>query len=129
MKTVLSALAAIVVAFAPFAAGAAEDQAAGSLQVAEAKLGKGVQDRQITEEATTFAVNDKVYLWLKVTGGPAELKVNWKIDDQTDAVSLKIGGSPWRTWSTKTAFKAGDWTVTVTDAGGQVLKEMKFTVQ
>ena len=62
MKTVLSAFAAIVVAFAPFAAGAA-DQAAGSLQVAEAKLGKGVQDRQITEEATTFAVNDKVYLW------------------------------------------------------------------
>ena len=128
MKTVLSALAALVVAFAPFVAGA-EDQAAGSPQVAEAKLGKGVQDRKITEEATTFAVNDKVYLWLKVTGGPAELKVNWKVDDQTDSVTLKIGGNPWRTWSTKTAFKAGDWTVTVTDAGGQVLKEMKFTVQ
>lgn len=102
---------------------------AEGLQVVDAKLGKGVQDRQITEEATTFAVNDKVYLWLKVTGGPAELKVNWKIDDQTDAVTLKIGGNPWRTWSTKTAFKAGDWTVTVTDADGQALKEMKFTVQ
>jgi hypothetical protein len=128
MKTVLSALAAIVVALAPFASGA-EDQPVGSLQVAEAKLGKGVQDRKITEEATTFAVNDKVYLWLKVAGGPAELKVNWKVDDQTDSVALKIGGNPWRTWSTKTAFKAGDWTVTVTDADGQVLKEMKFTVQ
>ena len=128
MKTVLSALAALVVAFAPLAAGA-EDQPAGSLQVAEAKLGKGVQDRKITEEATTFAVNDKVYLWLKVAGGPAELKVHWKVDDQTDTVTLQIGGNPWRTWSTKTAFKAGDWTVTVTDAGGQVLKEMKFMVQ
>jgi hypothetical protein len=128
MKTVLSALAALVVAFAPLAAGA-EDQPAGSLQVAEAKLGKGVQDRKITEEATTFAIDDKVYLWLKVAGGPAELKVNWKVDDQTDTVTLKIGGNPWRTWSTKTAFKAGDWTVTVTDAGGQVLKEIKFTVQ
>ena len=128
MKTVLSALAAIVVALAPFAAGA-EDQPAGSLQVAEAKLGKGVQDRKITEEASTFAIDDKVYLWLKVAGGPAELKVNWKVDDQTDSVPLKIGGNPWRTWSTKTAYKAGDWTVTVTDAGGQVLKEMKFTVQ
>ena len=128
MKTVLSTLVAIVIAVAPFVAGA-EDQAAGSLQVTEAKLGKGVQDRKITEEATTFAVNDKVYLWLKVTGGPAELKVNWKVDDQTDSVALKIGGNPWRTWSTKTAFKAGDWTVTVTDAGGQALKEMKFTVQ
>ena len=128
MKIVLSAFAAVVLAFASFAARA-EDQAAGSLQVAEAKLGKGVQDRQITEEATTFAVNDKVYLWLKVTGGPADLKVNWTIDDQTDAVTLKIGGDPWRTWFIKTAFKAGDWTVTVTDADGQALKEMKFTVQ
>jgi len=40
-----------------------------------------------------------------------------------------VGGNPWRTWSSKTAFKAGDWTVTVTDAGGNTLKELKFTVQ
>jgi hypothetical protein len=42
---------------------------AEGLEVADAKLGKGVQDRNITEEATTFAVNDKGYLWLKLTGG------------------------------------------------------------
>jgi hypothetical protein len=100
------------------------------LQVADAKLGKGVQDRNITEEATTFAVNDKVYLWLKLTGaGSDAVKVNWKVDDSTDTVTLKVGGSPWRTWSSKTAWKAGDWTVTITDAGDQVLKELKFTVQ
>jgi len=100
------------------------------LQVADAKLGKGVQDRNITEEATTFAVNDKVYLWLKLTGaGSDAVKVNWKVGDSTDTVTLKVGGSPWRTWSSKTAWKAGDWTVTITDAGDQVLKELKFTVQ
>jgi hypothetical protein len=100
------------------------------LQVADAKLGKGVQDRNITEEATTFAVNDKVYLWLKLTGtGSDAVKVNWKVGDSTDTVTLKVGGSPWRTWSSKTAWKAGDWTVTVTDASDQVLKELKFTVQ
>ncbi len=103
---------------------------AEGLQVADAKLGKGVQDRNITEEATTFAVNDKVYLWVKLTGGGADaVKVNWTVGDSTDTVTLKVGGSPWRTWSSKTAWKAGDWTVTVTDAGDQVLKELKFTVQ
>jgi hypothetical protein len=103
---------------------------AEGLQVADAKLGKGVQDRNITEEATAFAVNDKVYLWVKLTGsGSDAVKVNWKVGDSTDTVTLKVGGSPWRTWSSKTAWKAGDWTVTITDASDQVLKELKFTVQ
>jgi hypothetical protein len=75
-------------------------------------------------------VNDKVYLWVKLTGsGSDAVKVNWKVGDNTDTVTLKVGGSPWRTWSSKTAWKAGDWTVTITDASDQVLKELKFTVQ
>jgi hypothetical protein len=103
---------------------------AEGLQVADAKLGKGVQDRSITEEATTFAVNDKVYLWLKLTGGGSDpVKISWKVGDSVDTVTLKVGGSPWRTWSSKTAWKAGDWTVTISDASDQVLKELKFTVQ
>lgn len=103
---------------------------AEGLQVADAKLGKGVQDRNITEEASTFAVNDKVYLWLKLTGGGSDpVKVSWKVGDSVDTVTLKVGGNPWRTWSSKTAWKAGDWTVTISDASDQVLKELKFTVQ
>jgi DUF2914 family protein len=103
---------------------------AEGLQVVDAKLGKGVQDRQITEEATTFAVNDKVYLWLKIAGGPADgVKVNWKLGDKVEPYTLKVGGNPWRTYASKTAYKPGEWTVTVTDANDQVLKEMKFTVQ
>ena len=103
---------------------------AEGLQVADAKLGKGVQDRNITEEATSFALNDKVYLWLKLTSGGADpVKVSWKVGDSVDTVTLKVGGSPWRTWSSKTAWKAGDWTVTISDASDQVLKELKFTVQ
>jgi hypothetical protein len=124
MKKVISLLTLVGLAALPQVA------LSEALQVADAKLGKGVQDRQITEEASTFAVNDKVYLWLKLTGGPAEgVHVNWKVGDSTDTVALKVGGNPWRTWSNKTAWKAGDWTVTVTDAGGQVLKEMTFKVQ
>ena len=103
---------------------------AQGLQVVDAKLGKNVHDRAITEEASNFAVNDKVYLWLKLTGtGSDAVKVSWKVGDSTDTVTLKVSGSPWRTWSSKTAWKAGDWTVTVSDSSDQVLKELKFTVQ
>jgi Protein of unknown function (DUF2914) len=124
MKKLISLLALAALAAIPVAA------LSEGLQVADAKLGKGVQDRMITDEASTFALNDKVYLWLKLTGGPADaVSVNWKVGDSTDTVSLKVGGDPWRTWSSKTAWKAGDWTVTVTDAGGQVLKEMSFKVE
>lgn len=110
-------------------AGAQEMETMSALTVAEAKLGKGVQDREIVNDTTTFALNDRVYLWLRVTGGPADsITVTWKTGDQSHSSKLNIGGSPWRTWSYKTAYTAGDWTVTVSDAAGNVLKEMAFTV-
>ena len=124
MKKLIPLLALLTSTFV-FATASAE-----GMQVADAKLGKGVQDRNITEEATSFALNDKVYLWLKLTGGGTDpVKVSWKVGDSVDTVTLKVGGNPWRTWSSKTAWKAGDWTVTISDASDQVLKELKFTVQ
>lgn len=107
-----------------------DQEPASKLVVAEAKLGKGVQEREIVDETTTFTLNDRVYLWLRVTGGPADsISVTWKTGDQSYSSKLNIGGSPWRTWSYKTAYTAGDWTVTVTDADGNVLKEMAFKVE
>jgi len=124
MKRVLS-WCALALLLTPLAA-----LSQASLTVAEAKLGKGVQDRQISEEATTFAVNDKAYVWLRLTGGPSEpIQITWKSGDHTDTLPLKVGAATWRTWSSKTLWKAGDWTVTVSDANGQVLKEIAFTVQ
>jgi hypothetical protein len=103
---------------------------AAGVQVAEAKLGTGVQDRMVTGEATSFAVNDKVYVWLKLTGGPSDdIKVTWKMGDYSDSTALKVGGDPWRTWANKTVFKAGAWTVMVTDAAGATLKELTFDVK
>jgi DUF2914 family protein len=98
--------------------------------VTDAKLGRNVVDREITDETTTFAVGEKAYLWLRVEGGTGEtLKVIWKIDNQEYPVDLPIGGSPWRTWATKTLHLAGDWTVTVTDAAGNTLNEATLKVQ
>jgi len=123
MKGLMGLVAAAVLMFASVAASAQ------SLEVSDAKLGKGVQDREIVDEATTFAVNEKAYLWLRVTGGPGDINVTWSSGDHTDIVPLSIGGSSWRTWANKTLWQAGDWTVTVTDSGGQVLEEITFQVQ
>lgn len=124
---VLLAVAAVSLAATP--AGRQAGAATASIQVAEAKLGKSVENKDIKDEATTFAVGDKVFLWLKVTGGPGDIKVNWKMGDSTAEVSLNVAGNPWRTWSSRTVSKAGSWTVTVTDASGATLKELTFTVQ
>ena len=124
MKRMLHLLAVALLLF-PLAA-----LSQGGLTVADAKLGKGIQDREITEEATAFAVNDKAYVWLRLTGGPSDpVQVTWASGDHTDTVSLKVGAASWRTWSSKTLWKAGEWTVTVADADGNVLKELAFSVQ
>jgi hypothetical protein len=131
MKRLLSIIVVMAFAAVSLTARPADPQgaAAAGLQVADAKLGKSIENREIKDESSTFAVGEKATLWMKVTGGPGEVKVNWKVGDVTDTVTLNIGGDPWRTWSTKTLHKAGSWTATVTDAGGATLKEMTFTVQ
>ncbi len=98
--------------------------------VTDAKLGRNVVDREVTDETTTFAVGEKAYLWLRVEGGTGEtLTVVWRVNDLEFPVELSIGGSPWRTWATKTLHIAGDWTVTVSDAAGNTLNEATLKVQ
>jgi len=99
-------------------------------KVIEAKLGKSIVDRQVADETTTFAPGEKAYLWMKVENAAGEtLTVTWKINDQTYPATLDIGGSPWRTWASKTLHLAGEWTVTVTDAAGATLNESRFVVK
>jgi len=100
------------------------------LKITEAKLGKDVKDRVLVDEDSTFALNERAFLWIRVTGGPSDsITVTWKAGEDIYPTKLNIGGSPWRTWSYKTLAKAGQWTVTVTDAAGNVLKEMSFNVE
>ncbi len=124
------ALSAIVLLFLGQVLLPAQEKQAKNLKVTEAKLGKDVQNKRIVDTTTTFALNEKAYLWLKILGGPADsITVTWKNGDQSYPSKLNIGGNFWRTWSYKTLAAPGDWTVTVTDAEGNVLKEMKFVVQ
>ncbi len=105
-------------------------QALADAAVTEAKLGKSVVDRNVTNEATEFSVGEKAFFWMKVEGAADQtLTVTWIQGDNKYPVELKVGGSPWRTWSSKTLQSAGAWSVTVSDSSGKVLKEMTLTVK
>jgi hypothetical protein len=128
MKRSLVSLAVVVFFLAPSLLPAQEKETK-ELKVVQAQLGKDVQNKHIVDTTTTFTVNEKAYLWMRLTGGPADsITVTWKTGDQSYPSKLNVGGSPWRTWSYKTLYTPGDWTVTVTDATGNSLKEMSFKV-
>jgi Protein of unknown function (DUF2914) len=99
-------------------------------KVAEVKTGKSIAERKIADESTTFSLGEQAYLWLKVEGAAGEtLIVTWTHGDQSFPVTLNVGGTPWRTWSSKKLHLAGEWTVTVTDTAGAKLNESKITVK
>jgi len=119
-----------LIVFSSFLSAQESEVKSKDIQIVDVKLGKDVKDRVLVDEDSTFALNMKVFLWLKVTGATSEtLTITWKQGEKSYTTTLNIGGSPWRTWANKTLAKAGDWTVTITDASGNVLKEMSFKVQ
>ncbi|MGO9482253.1 MAG: hypothetical protein ACLP05_10810, partial [Candidatus Kryptoniota bacterium] len=79
-------------------------KAQAGLKVVELKLGTGVQDKQIVGEDSTFALNGKAYLWMKVTGASAgdSVVVTWKHADKEYKTTLGIGANSWHTWAYKT---------------------------
>lgn len=98
--------------------------------IAQAKLGKGIVDREIAGETSTFALNETAYLWMRVADGEGEtITVTWATDGQSFEVQLPIGSSSWRTWSSKKLHLAGEWRVTVTDSAGATLHQATLTVQ
>jgi hypothetical protein len=128
MKKSLLSFAVVLLFLAPAFTPAQEKESKG-LKVTEAKLGKDVQNKKIVDTTTTFAVNEKAYLWMRISGGPADsITVTWKSGDQTYPSKLNVGANLWRTWSFKTLYTVGDWTVSVTDAAGKTLKEVSFKV-
>lgn len=99
-------------------------------KITETKLGKNVVDRKVANESSVFAPGERAYLWMKIDDAAGEtLTVTWEINGQAYPAELKIGGSPWRTWASKSLHIAGEWTVTVTDAAGAKLHESRLTVK
>lgn len=98
----------------------------------ELVLTTGVVDREPVDTTEAFAADvGEVYAWMRVSGAEGQtIQIQWSHGDASIPVSLEIGGSSWRTWSSKTVSpeETGEWTVEVQDADGNVLATADFTV-
>jgi hypothetical protein len=101
---------------------------------AEAAVGTSVVDRALQGEATTFKAADtqKLYCFSRVTGAAdSDVEHVWyHAGQEVGRVKLHVGGSPWRTHSSKTLDDdaAGDWRCDVV-LNGKVLQSVSFKVE
>jgi hypothetical protein len=141
MKPIYAILAVSLVATRGLAAqdstkAAAPQAAPASVAVVEAAVAKTLVDRQPQDTGSVFPVDvGQLVCWTKVSGAPvgAETTIHhvwFHGDTQVGDVELRLGGSPWRTWSKKNvpADWTGAWHVEVRDAAGTVVKRLDFTV-
>ena len=130
------AVSAVSLSLMTAAPVAAQEAAApqGGPAVVEGGVGTAVMDRELQGIAESFpATVGTVYCFTKVgqTQAGTTIEHVWYFGDEEVArKELPIGGSPWRTWSSKTipAEATGAWRVDVV-AGGTVIKSFAFTVQ
>jgi len=122
-------------AVATSGAGAQDPAQAGAPKAAsvEAAVGTAVADRQLTGMAESFpAGTASLVCYTKISNAAnTEIQHVWyKGDTEMGRITLKVGGSPWRTWSSKKlgADAAGDWRCDVVQ-DGTVLQSVKFKVE
>lgn len=119
---------------APAGAGEAADERDGSLEVSEILIATGIQDREPVGEADTFPADvNKLYCYTKVEGGSEgdTITHKWLKDGEVMAeVTLDLGGSPWRTYSSKLIMPewTGAW-ITEVLHNGVALTSKPFTIQ
>jgi hypothetical protein len=105
----------------------------GDITIVEAKLGTGVQDRQVQGEAEEFKAGvGKVYFFTRIKGAEGkELSHVWyQGDKKASEVKLTIKSALMRTWSYKSIGEdgKGDWRVDVVGPDGAVLKSLSFKI-
>ena len=114
--------------FAQQQAGAAKAAAS-----AEAAVGTAVAERTLTGAAESFTADvGTLYCFSKVSdAADSDVEHVWYHNDQeVGRVKLHIGGSPWRTHSSKNLGEnpAGNWRCDVVQ-DGKVLKAVAFKVE
>lgn len=98
----------------------------------EAELATAVVDRMPEGTAQAFPADvGEVFVWMRVTDAAgATLHHVWIHGEDEWSVPLRIGGSPWRAWSSKLIPPewAGEWRVEIRDDSGTLLEVLSFTV-
>lgn len=120
-----------ILAVVALAAGLALPLAAQEVTV-EIAIARDVVDRMPADTASAFPADvGRLVCWTRVSGAAGTtIQHVWIHGDNEFPVSLEIGGSPWRTWSTKEILPewTGEWRVEVRDAAGAVVQTARFTV-
>jgi len=127
-------LAAIIVVTPSL--GAQNAQQAGGPKAAvtaDLAIGTAVAERQLTGMAESFpAATGTLYCYMKIANAAdAQVEHVWyKGDVEVNRVPLRVGGSPWRSWSSKTiaADAAGDWRCDLV-VDGKTVQSAKFKVE
>ena len=116
---------------APLLAAPAYVAAQNAIQL-ELAVAAGVEESMPVGEAQEFPADvGQVFLWTRVHGAAdSSIQHVWIHGEMEFPVTLDIGGSPWRTWSSKTIPPewSGEWSVEVRDAAGNVLETRSFMV-
>lgn len=134
MKVIGITLALVTVLAVPAAAQDTTMMQAPALAVDEAVLARSVFDRMPQDTGSAFPPDvAQLVFWTKISGATGETVIHhvwFRGDEQVGDVELRVGGSPWRTWSRKTVPSdwTGPWHVEVRDAAGNILKRVDFTV-
>lgn len=101
------------------------------LSITEYGVGTAVENHNLVGQSDRFSEGAQVAFWTRVEGGTRGHRIDhvWLREGvEAGRVSLRIGGSSWRTYSTKTLYAgvAGDWAVEARDDAGRVLARSEF---
>jgi hypothetical protein len=140
MRTYWSSAAAFAAAvlLSPSIARAQNPAQAGTPKAAaataEVSVGTAIADHALSGTAESFPKGTaKLFCFSKITGADSTSGVEhvwYKGDTEVARVKLKVAGSPWRTYSSKTLGPdaSGDWRCDVVQ-NGTVLQSVKFKVE
>ncbi len=110
-------------------------QGAPTAASAEVSIGTAVVDRTLSGAAETFpaATTEKLFCYSKLTNlENTDIEHVWyKGETEMARVKLRVGGSPWRTHSSKNIGTdgAGEWRCDVVAADGKVVSSARFRVE
>ena len=135
MRMYWPAVFVLAVAAATPTRAVAQEQAGAAKAVAavDAAVGTGVADRALAGAAESFSASvGKLYCFSKIeNAADSDIEHVWYKDStEVGRVKLHVGGSPWRTHSSKNLGEnaAGNWRCDVVQ-DGKVLKSVAFKVE
>lgn len=123
----MAVLAALNYAGAP-SAGAQE------LAVEQAVVSVDIANREPVDPGDSFPASvARLYCFTKIAGAenPTDITHVWYFGDIERArITLTVGGSPWRTYSSKRLLpnEVGPWHVDILDVFGNTMKTVRFDV-